>query len=297
VGELKFRVPIDNVPKQDADDLFGERKDPLTKEKAFHGGIDYPVAEGTKVYAAERGKIVRAAYNFYFGHLIIIDHTPNAEPDDKGKERHIYTLYAHLGKTKNDNPYKVSFDAEVRKGQEIGLSGGTGYRSTGNHLHFSIVDCDHKLKWGRTNETNYSSSYLKEYYKNPAGYYNVTTIANGTLGEVELTCEELAGLQGMVKSELAVGERRQAVRGIAYGREGKLGRVIVKIPTFQEFLQSIDKSGYEGEPPKLRLELTNAFTAVASTWLPPFIVEVNGKDHGILMPGTRIYELDWKSLN
>lgn len=112
----------------------------------YHPGIDYAYPEGTKVYAAEDGKVTIAKGNETrqwlantasdpfringtrslrtedYGNFIKIDH-------GAGKS----TLYAHL---KYDSLY-VKVGQLVKKGQLIAEVGSTG-NSSGNHLHWEI---------------------------------------------------------------------------------------------------------------------------------------------------------------
>jgi len=99
---------------------FGSRKDPISKNKKFHSGIDIANLRGTNVWAAARGKVVFSGYKSGYGKLIIIDHGNGYK-----------TLYAHNSKL------LVEVGDTVDKGQTIAKMGSTG-RSTGSHLHFEI---------------------------------------------------------------------------------------------------------------------------------------------------------------
>jgi len=91
-----------------------------------HNGADFRAANGTAVFAAERGT-VRAAGDtdlgcrrVSYGKWILIDHPNN-----------LSTLYAHLSLA------KVSAGDTVNRGTLIAYSGATGY-ATGPHLHFTV---------------------------------------------------------------------------------------------------------------------------------------------------------------
>ena len=83
-----------------------------------HNGVDFRAAVGTPILACDDGKI-KATPNDPdgFGYYIRIEHWWG------------YSYYAHLSKKRR--PKMVS------RGDEIGLSGDTGF-STGPHLHFGI---------------------------------------------------------------------------------------------------------------------------------------------------------------
>ena len=88
-----------------------------------HQGIDIPLAEGTKVFAAADGKVSAAQSGSgerSYGLYVKIKHSDKYE-----------TLYAHLSRI------DVTVGQQVTKGQPIGLSGNTGF-STGPHLHFGL---------------------------------------------------------------------------------------------------------------------------------------------------------------
>ena len=97
-----------------------------------HTGIDFPVAQGTNVCAAQKGIVIKSediknskgGYASY-GRYIMIYHGTDA------KGRKIVTLYAHNSKR------LVSVGQTVAKGQVIAYAGSTG-NSTGPHCHFEI---------------------------------------------------------------------------------------------------------------------------------------------------------------
>lgn len=102
-------------------DRFGMRKHPILKVKRMHTGIDIVVNTGNKVYAAGKGKVIRASYNGGYGKTIEIDHGFGYT-----------TLYAHLSKI------DVKKGQTVNRGELIGLSGETGRLATGPHLHYEV---------------------------------------------------------------------------------------------------------------------------------------------------------------
>ncbi|HAZ27210.1 TPA: hypothetical protein DCY65_02680 [Candidatus Acetothermia bacterium] len=99
---------------------FGPRIHPIFHVPSFHAGIDIPLFEGTRVYAAAPGRIVTAGWAEGFGLLVVVDHGEGYR-----------TYYAHLSQ------FLVVVGQFVEMGQAIALSGNTGF-STGPHLHFEI---------------------------------------------------------------------------------------------------------------------------------------------------------------
>lgn len=99
---------------------YGYRTHPILKTKKLHTGVDLAVPSGSKIVAANAGKVILAKYNGGYGNCVIIDHG--------GK---ISTLYAHNSKL------LVKEGDVVARGDVIAKSGSTGL-STGPHLHFEV---------------------------------------------------------------------------------------------------------------------------------------------------------------
>ena len=108
---------------------FGVRKHPIIKKWIRHNGIDLAARKGTRIYAADSGKVLfsgqKSLYRGY-GKIIVIDHGKR-ERDG----RNISTFYAHTSRI------LVKKGQRVKKGDEIGWVGATGY-ATGPHLHFEV---------------------------------------------------------------------------------------------------------------------------------------------------------------
>jgi murein DD-endopeptidase MepM/ murein hydrolase activator NlpD len=85
-----------------------------------HRAIDLAAPTGTKVVAANDGKVVLADSLYLTGNTIYLDHGMN-----------LFSQYAHLSEI------WVKSGEQVKAGQTIGLVGSTGF-STGPHLHFTF---------------------------------------------------------------------------------------------------------------------------------------------------------------
>ena len=83
--------------------------------------IDLANSIGTPIRAALAGKVVAVTALGGYGKMIMIQH-----------ERGFRTLYGHL------NSFNVQLGQYVSQGQIIARMGNTG-RSTGPHLHFSVL--------------------------------------------------------------------------------------------------------------------------------------------------------------
>jgi len=99
---------------------YGYRVHPVTGRYRMHEGIDFRAAIGTRVYAAQAGRVIYAGRKGGYGKVVGIQH-----------EGDFTTWYGHLSQI------KVSVGEHVAQGKVIGLSGNTGL-STGPHLHFEI---------------------------------------------------------------------------------------------------------------------------------------------------------------
>jgi murein DD-endopeptidase MepM/ murein hydrolase activator NlpD len=101
-------------------DVFGVERVFNGSVQSTHQGLDFRVGSGTPVAAANNGHVILARALFFEGNCIVIDHGQG-----------LLTLYLHLSK------FLIKEGDDVQKGQEIGLSGGTG-RATGPHLHLAV---------------------------------------------------------------------------------------------------------------------------------------------------------------
>lgn len=99
---------------------YGYRKHPIFGIMRLHSGIDIPGSTGTKIVAAQSGKVIHAGWYGGYGNIVLIDHG--------GK---IVTGYGHC------SSILVRKGQSVKKGQAIALIGSTGF-STGPHLHFEV---------------------------------------------------------------------------------------------------------------------------------------------------------------
>ena len=86
----------------------------------MHQGLDYAIPSGTPVAAVNSGTVLLARPLYFEGNCVVLDHGQG-----------LLTLYMHLSEM------KVKEGETIQRGQEIGLSGGSG-RATGPHLHLAV---------------------------------------------------------------------------------------------------------------------------------------------------------------
>lgn len=97
-----------------------------------HPGVDIAVPVGTPIQAIANGIVVRSDEDpSGYGKYVTIKHPGVPDPEAPGAVVTLYSTYAHL------SAQLVSKGMVVRKGEQIGLSGKTGFAS-GPHLHFQM---------------------------------------------------------------------------------------------------------------------------------------------------------------
>ncbi|MBZ5718829.1 MAG: M23 family metallopeptidase [Acidobacteriia bacterium] len=111
-----FRAPVEAR----ISDIFGTRRVFNGKVQSMHQGLDYAVPAGTPVAALNRGTVLLARPLYFEGNCVVLDHGQG-----------LLTLYLHMSEI------KVKEGEQVERGQQLGLSGGTG-RATGPHLHVAV---------------------------------------------------------------------------------------------------------------------------------------------------------------
>ena len=112
----KFLPPV----QAETSDVYGSQRIFNGVAQRPHYGLDYRVHSGTPVKAMNDGTVLLARFLYYEGNFVVIDHGQG-----------LYTLYLHLSEL------KVKEGDAVKRGQELGLSGGTG-RATGPHLDVRV---------------------------------------------------------------------------------------------------------------------------------------------------------------
>jgi murein DD-endopeptidase MepM/ murein hydrolase activator NlpD len=100
---------------------FGRRADPFTGRRAFHSGVDFAGAPGSRVIAVGPGVVTFAGYRSGYGNLVEISHPTG-----------YVTRYGHNSRN------LVRVGQSVQKNDPIAVIGSTG-RSTGTHVHFEVL--------------------------------------------------------------------------------------------------------------------------------------------------------------
>lgn len=117
---------------------FGMRQDPMDKSKQqMHKGIDIRARKDDVLATENGGKVVAVNHNTNTrgGKSVTVEY----ERTDGSK---VQTTYMHL------SSISVKAGDEVKAGQKLGVSGNTGTRTTGEHLHFGVknISADGKVR-------------------------------------------------------------------------------------------------------------------------------------------------------
>lgn len=112
----QFTAPAD----ASISDVFGSQRIFNGKTSSPHLGLDFRVPSGTPVEAMNDGTVLLARPMYFEGNFVVLDHGQG-----------LLTIYMHLSE------FKVKEGDQVKRGQVIALSGGTG-RATGPHLHVGV---------------------------------------------------------------------------------------------------------------------------------------------------------------
>ena len=117
---------------------FGMRQDPMDKSKQqMHKGIDIRARKDDVLATESGGKVVAVNQNTNTGGGKSV--TVEYARTDGSK---VQTTYMHL------SSIAVKAGDEVKAGQKLGVSGNTGTRTTGEHLHFGVknISADGKVR-------------------------------------------------------------------------------------------------------------------------------------------------------
>lgn len=118
---------------------YGKRKDPMDNSKTqIHHGIDIKTKSDAVLATENNGKVISTNHNANTagGRSVTVEYTR----EDGGKTQ---VQYMHLSQI------TVKQGDTVNAGQKLGVSGNTGTRTTGEHLHFGVINVsqDGKKQW------------------------------------------------------------------------------------------------------------------------------------------------------
>ena len=138
-GQSEYSMPVQRSEFMLITSPYGKREDPINKGKTqIHHGIDIKTNKD-KVLATENNGVV-----------IGVDHRTTT-----GGGKTVTVQYTREDGTKTIVQYMHLSEIAVQKGdkvnagQKLGVSGNTGTRTTGEHLHFGVINvsADGKQQW------------------------------------------------------------------------------------------------------------------------------------------------------
>lgn len=124
LARLPVAKPVENVSLSSG---FGRRIDPITRQAAFHSGLDFQGSANTPIQATAPGVVTIGGRDGAYGITVEIDHGYGF----KSRYSHLRQALVEEGQT-------------ISAGQRIGLMGATG-RATGVHLHYEVLFNDEPL--------------------------------------------------------------------------------------------------------------------------------------------------------
>ena len=133
-----YSFPVKRVDFLFITSPFGMRQDPMDKSKQqIHKGIDIRAKHDDVLATENDGKVVAVNHNTNTGGGKSV--TVEYARTDGSK---VQTTYMHLASI------SVKGGDEVKAGQKLGVSGNTGTRTTGEHLHFGVknISADGKVR-------------------------------------------------------------------------------------------------------------------------------------------------------
>lgn len=127
---------------------YGQRRDPMNPgQRQIHHGLDIQTRGDAILATEDNGRVIQANHNSNTagGKTVTVEYTRQ----DGSKTQ---VQYMHLSQI------DVKVGDEVNAGQRLGITGNTGTRTTGEHLHLGViqVDTEGKLQWVNT------AAYLAE---------------------------------------------------------------------------------------------------------------------------------------
>lgn len=139
--DQNFIWPLGKTGAERVTSCAGIRIDPVTLQPTAsgHGAMDVAAPSGYPIVASQSGVVYKMQANgaenihWSYGNCVVIQHG-----ESKDGQYVYYTLYGHMNSYSGDNGLNLKVGDHVEAGQVIGYVGTTG-NSTGNHLHFELI--------------------------------------------------------------------------------------------------------------------------------------------------------------
>lgn len=143
-----YSMPLQRTEYMLVTSPYGQRKDPMNPSQTqIHHGMDIQTRGDAILATEDNGRVIQANHNSNTagGKTVTVEYTRQ----DGSKTQ---VQYMHLSQI------DVKVGDEVNAGQRLGITGNTGTRTTGEHLHLGVIQVDPtgKLQWVNT------AAYLAE---------------------------------------------------------------------------------------------------------------------------------------
>lgn len=145
LADGKYSLPVSRSDSLLVTSKYGNRADPINHGKTqFHQGIDIKTHSDPVLATENGGKVVKVnnATNTGGGKTVVVEY-------DRKDGTKTQCVYMHL------SSISVKVGDTVNAGDRLGISGNTGTRTTGEHLHFGVRNVN---------------AEGKQEYVNPAAY-------------------------------------------------------------------------------------------------------------------------------
>lgn len=139
VKSTSYSMPVQRQEFMLITSPYGQREDPIEKGKTqIHHGIDIKTNKDNVLATENNGVVIGVDHRTTTvgGKTVTVEYAR----EDGTKTR---VQYMHLGEI------AVKKGDTVNAGQKLGVSGNTGTRTTGEHLHLGVINvsADNKLQW------------------------------------------------------------------------------------------------------------------------------------------------------
>jgi murein DD-endopeptidase MepM/ murein hydrolase activator NlpD len=124
----KYSFPLKRSEFMLVTSPFGIRRDPMDHSKQqMHKGIDIQTRHEAVLATEDNGRVIKASQNINTGggRTVTIEYNRNDGSKYQCTYMHLDSIAVKVGDT-------------VNAGQKLGISGNTGTRTTGEHLHFGV---------------------------------------------------------------------------------------------------------------------------------------------------------------
>lgn len=212
LSDAEYSLPVKKNDFLLVTSPYGKRKDPMDGSKTqFHQGIDIKTKHDAVLATESNGKVVKAsnATNTGGGKTIVVEY-------DRSDGTKTQCVYMHLSQI------DVKVGDTVKAGQQLGVSGNTGTRTTGEHLHFGVRNVDKDGKQTYVNPAAYLAEITAHGHLTAQALYNGKdlmasyTASNGQKNEeINLSSEDW--MKKLLASEDS---------GLNFGMEGGNGGML-----------------------------------------------------------------------